>query len=267
MQKTDFDFEILLGEDESTDGTREICIEYAKKYPDKIRLFLHKRENVIYINGNPTGRFNFLYNLTISKGKYIALCEGDDYWTDPLKLQKQVDFLEKNEDYNVCCTYADKLVNDKKEDIYTPPPINNKYYTITDVINYGNFCSTLTLLFRNNFSIPKWLFLTPYGDIPIICLATQDSKLKKLPFNSANYRVHSSGIFSGTSSIRNKYNHILTLKILHDNLLKNEVKEQCYQKIKYTSRNQIRKALNTRKLLWGLKYTFLYFKIIFKIKN
>ncbi|MFP4024594.1 MAG: glycosyltransferase [Thiohalospira sp.] len=101
MQKTEFSFEILLGEDASTDGTRDICIEYSDKYPDKIRLFLHNRENVIYVNGNPTGRFNFLYNLFQSRGKYIALCEGDDYWTDPCKLQKQVDFLEANPEYGL----------------------------------------------------------------------------------------------------------------------------------------------------------------------
>ena len=62
MQETDFPFEILLGEDASTDGTREICIEYADKYPDKIRLFLHHRENNISIGGSPTGRFNFMFN-------------------------------------------------------------------------------------------------------------------------------------------------------------------------------------------------------------
>ena len=99
FQKTNFEFEILLGEDDSIDGTRELCEDYAKCYPDKIRLFLHHRENNIKIGGQPTGRFNFLYNLHSSQGKYIALCEGDDYWTDPLKLQKQVDFLEGNTNY------------------------------------------------------------------------------------------------------------------------------------------------------------------------
>src|SRR5699024_5534697 len=68
MQKTDFPIEVLLGEDASTDGTREICLEYAQKYPEKIRLFLHHRENNIKINGNPTGRFNSLYNLYSAQG-------------------------------------------------------------------------------------------------------------------------------------------------------------------------------------------------------
>lgn len=98
-QDTSFDFEILLGEDSSTDGTREICIEYAKKYPEKIRLFLHKRENNIKVDGKPTGLFNSLHNLYIANGKYLAYCDGDDYWHDKTKLQKQVNFLENNPEY------------------------------------------------------------------------------------------------------------------------------------------------------------------------
>lgn len=101
MQKINFQFEILLGEDASTDCTRKICLEYAKKYTSNIRLFLHSRENNIKKSGQSTGKFNFLYNLYNARGKYIALCEGDDYWTDPYKLQKQVDFLEKNPDYGL----------------------------------------------------------------------------------------------------------------------------------------------------------------------
>ena len=73
QQKTNFPFEIIIGEDQSSDGTREICKEYADKYPEKIRLFLHSRENVIYINGNATGRYNFLECLKSSTGN-ILLC-------------------------------------------------------------------------------------------------------------------------------------------------------------------------------------------------
>jgi glycosyltransferase involved in cell wall biosynthesis len=105
MQKTNFSYEIILGEDESTDGTREICIDYAKKYPDKIRLFLHSRENNIKINNTPTGRFNFLYGLSQARGKYIALLDGDDLWINNLKLKKQVDILESNTSYGL--VYSD----------------------------------------------------------------------------------------------------------------------------------------------------------------
>lgn len=111
MQETDFPFEILLGEDASTDGTRAICIEYAEKYPDKIRLFLHHRENNISINGSPTGRFNFVYNLLSSKGQYIALCEGDDFWTDPKKLKKQYGAILKDKNISLVSCKVDHIEN------------------------------------------------------------------------------------------------------------------------------------------------------------
>ena len=88
MQKTDFEFELVIGEDCSQDKTREICFEYQKKYPDKIRV-LWWYENVSKLGGN--GRRNRAH----CRGEFIAFCEGDDYWIDPLKLQKQVDVMRK----------------------------------------------------------------------------------------------------------------------------------------------------------------------------
>ena len=89
MQKTDFEFELVIGEDCSQDKTREICFEYQEKYPDKIRV-LWWHENVSKFGGN--GRRNRAH----WRGEFIAFCEGDDYWIDPLKLQKQVDVLRKH---------------------------------------------------------------------------------------------------------------------------------------------------------------------------
>lgn len=95
MQETDFPVEIIIGEDESDDGTREICKEYAEQYPEQIRLFLHRRENNIAIHGRPTGKFQQTYSRFKCRGKYIALCQGDDYWTDPIKLKQQVKVLKE----------------------------------------------------------------------------------------------------------------------------------------------------------------------------
>lgn len=95
MQKTDFEFELVIGEDASTDKTREICFEYQKRYPDKIRV-LWWHENVSKLGGN--GRRCRAH----CRGEFIALCEGDDYWIDPLKLQKQVDVLRKHPDVAFC---------------------------------------------------------------------------------------------------------------------------------------------------------------------
>lgn len=115
-QETDFEYEIILGEDQSTDSTRDICLSYAKDHPDKIRLFLNSRENNISIGGNPTGRFNFIYCAQQSKGEYITICEGDDYWIDPLKLQKQVALLKDNPKASCCFTDVEVVFETDKSD-------------------------------------------------------------------------------------------------------------------------------------------------------
>ena len=97
MQKTDFPFEILIHDDASTDGTADIIREYEAKYPDIIKP-IYQTENQ-YSKGIKVSQ---VYQFPRAKGKYIALCEGDDYWTDPYKLQKQVDFLEANLNCVIC---------------------------------------------------------------------------------------------------------------------------------------------------------------------
>jgi len=158
MQQTNFPFEILVGEDASTDGTRNICIEYANRYPEKIRLFLHHRDNIIKINGNVTGRFNFLHNLYNTKGLYIALCDGDDYWIDPLKLQKQADFLKNNNDCSLVFTGCEvhKSTGERKNYSYS---IKN-HISLNDYLAQNYFMPTASLMFRRNViesPTEKWM--------------------------------------------------------------------------------------------------------------
>jgi len=186
MQKTNFEYEICIGEDESNDGTREICIEYANKYPDKIRLFLRSRKDVIYINGHPTGRLNFIETLKQTKGKYIAICDGDDYWIDPNKLQKQVDFLEENPEYGMIHTNYNYLYFNSEK------PIKNAHDTfktsslsgnILDKLILKNFIGTLTVVLRkdlvseflneNSKKIHSWKM----GDKPIWLFIASKSKI------------------------------------------------------------------------------------------
>ena len=215
-QETDFPYEILVGEDDSKDGTRKICIEYARKYPKKIRLFLHHRENNIEINGKPTGRFNLLYNLYEAKGKYIAFCEGDDYWTDTFKLQKQVDFLEQNKDVVICGTYMRKLINGKLIDWRFDSDI--RYYTQKDFL-LGNPLSTNTVVIRNmNLNIPK--IDEYYSGVNIIWRElTKHGKAVILPFISAVYRIHSGGVYS---SLTKEQAVINTIKDKHVYLKQNK---------------------------------------------
>ena len=218
VQKTNFEFEILLGEDASTDGTRKICIEYAKKNPDKIRLFLHNRENVIFIDGNPTGRFNMLYNLQHSNGKYIALCEGDDYWTDPYKLQKQVDFLEANEDFSMCFHNAYNDFNGDFKDyikpMYEKSDTSHKIHFEKIVVD--NFIPTCSVLFRNNYfeKIPELFFQCPSGDWFLYSILSQYGKFWYLAEKMSVRRIHNGGIFNGLTLLNSILFKIKTIQII-----------------------------------------------------
>jgi glycosyltransferase involved in cell wall biosynthesis len=205
-QKIDFDVEILLGDDASTDGTREICVEYARKYPDKIKLFLHHRENNIKIGGKPTGRFNFLYNLYSAQGKYIALCDGDDFWTDPLKLQTQVDFLESNEGFVMCYTNCG-TVNQKNE-LRNPKFLPHTKDTVFSIFDLMFVAPTLTRVYRNHdYILSDYTSITAIDAVYLI-EQMKFGKAKYLDIVSANYRKHSNGIWSLRSELERKKSHL-----------------------------------------------------------
>ncbi len=134
QQETSFPFELVIGEDCSTDGTREIVFDYQKKYPDIIRI--------ITSDQNVGMRKNGLRTTRACRWKYIAFCEGDDYWHHPLKLQKQVDFLEANPDYGMVHSDYDNLINKTGQIIKSV----HQYYNIR--IPTDNLCEELLI---NNF--------------------------------------------------------------------------------------------------------------------
>jgi glycosyltransferase involved in cell wall biosynthesis len=153
-QSTNFPFEIILGDDDSNDGTREICIEYARKYPNLIRLFFHSRANAIKIVGDrPNPNFQGIYNWYQCRGKYIATIEGDDYWIDPEKLQKQVDFMENHPDFAgvgsnfSVCDENNNVLKHAKYKNFTGTDFRlsylNKFHAITRTLNvmYRNYPS------------------------------------------------------------------------------------------------------------------------------
>ncbi len=224
-QETTFNYEIILGEDESTDGTREICIEYAKNHPTIIKLFLRKRKDVIYINKKATGRYNFIHNLKSCSGKYIALCDGDDYWSDSQKLQKQVDFLEKNLDFNICF-HPVKIFN-QDEKILKMDHITRPVEETTSIENLleGNYIHTPSIVFRNNFIIPNWLSTTPIGDWPLYIIASQGKKIKKLQDLMAVYRMHRGGIWSGNEIAFREKALLQTYIIVRENVSFNTKEE------------------------------------------
>ncbi|MDF7798500.1 glycosyltransferase [Pontiellaceae bacterium B1224] len=109
MQQTRFPYEVVIGEDESTDGTREICIEYAEKHPDRISLILRSQSEPGRDAYLSQGVYNYIETTKECRGKYVALCDGDDAWTDPLKLQKQFDIMETDPTLSLVHSNYDKL--------------------------------------------------------------------------------------------------------------------------------------------------------------
>lgn len=161
MQKTDFAFEILVHDDASTDGTASIIMEFEEKYPELVKP-VYQTENQYSKPGSSVAFFQY----PRVKGKYIAICEGDDYWTDPLKLQKQYDALEVRPDIDMCATKAKEVVaNTEKFLRFVEPKNETCVISLHDVImGGGNYFATCSLLVR------KEILLNPYPFKKIISL-------------------------------------------------------------------------------------------------
>ena len=162
MQKTDFDFEIIIGEDCSTDNTMKIVQEYKQKHPDKIRVITsdknvgaNKNERRVHEN---------------SRGKYIAICEGDDYWIDPLKLQKQVSYMENNPNCTLCFHSAQIIKANKKSTgkflgLYSK---GNNIYTAGGILSCG-FIPTASFIYLKHImeKPPQWYKEAIALDLPL----------------------------------------------------------------------------------------------------
>lgn len=219
MQETNFDFSILIGEDDSSDTTRAICKEYAERYPNKIKLILHERANNIAINGKPSGFFNSVYCNFLIDTKYVAFCEGDDYWRDVTALQQQVDFLEQNAAYSFC--FYDAIWIDPKGTLIKKSSLQKKEHTYTnrttkDLLK-GCTIPNLTKVYRNNLiSIyDKGMEKITCGDLIQFGKLIQFGNGKYLDkIIPAAYRIHENGIYSQISIINQLQNNIVAREYL-----------------------------------------------------
>jgi glycosyltransferase involved in cell wall biosynthesis len=149
QQQTDFPLEILVGEDCSQDGTRDIVLGYQREHPERIRVITSERNVGALENSNRV--------LRVCRGKYIAICDGDDYWTDPHKLQKQVDFLEAHPEYGMCCHDVD-VVCDGVARVCTFAESPQGTFSFEDAVK-RHFIPTASLVWRHELmpAIPPWL--------------------------------------------------------------------------------------------------------------
>ena len=230
MQKTNFNYQLVIGEDCSTDKTRDICVEYSIKYHDKIKLLPKLDNNIGLIS-------NYIRTIKECDGKYIAICDGDDYWIDEFKLQKQIDFLEKNREFDIVYSNCVKL--DYKGNLFKREICNNINNVDFDSLIFDNCIPAPTAVFRNLQELkqlPVWIKDLPYGDWPTyLWVLNNGGKIYGLDDFTAVYRT-SIGV---SAKIRSKLSNLFLTEIkilkyiLNDITFKNRrnvVKESLAQK-------------------------------------
>ena len=189
MQKTDFPVEVLVHDDASTDGSAAIIREYAERYPELIKPLIQEENQ--YSKG--AGRIFAIQKARVT-GKYVAFCEGDDYWTDPLKLQKQFDYLEANPDCSLCATSGDWL--NMKTGLVEPhgKVSADRDFTAEELI-VGRERPFMTVAVM----VPAEVWLTlptyrfPIGDYPLTIYAATRGRVHMLADNCCVYRWYAAG--------------------------------------------------------------------------
>ena len=276
MQKTTFSFKILIHDDASTDSTPNIISDYHKRYPHIIIPIFQK------INQHSLGIKNASIILPMIKTKYIALCEGDDYWIDPFKLQKQVDFLEKNNDYIIHSGSA-KIIRDNlmTDEIIGAHDFTPKTFQLEDFLHQNNLV-TCTVLFRNIINKNDLDFFrnVVFGDWYLYVLLL--NKSQKKAYRSKDilsvYRIHDKGVHGGMSLLVNYNTYINQILIIKETikykgtskLVLDSLNFYCFEKFKilYNEKQYISsfKTFVYNFYLSGFKMSLKkYFKVFFKL--
>lgn len=189
MQKTNFEFELIISNDNSTDNSDLVIKNHLNNHEHKDKVkYINNKENMGMMP-------NFINTLEKCTGQYIAICEGDDYWTDELKLQKQADFLDQNKDFSIC--FHKMRVKDKegiKDDFII---YNNQITSIHDLAK-GNYIHTCSVMYRNNLfeKFPEYFYISPVGDYFLHLLNSQYGKIYCFDEKMAVYRIHDTSYWS-----------------------------------------------------------------------
>jgi glycosyltransferase involved in cell wall biosynthesis len=192
MQQANFSIELVIGEDRSPDRSREICIAYRDQHPEVIRLLDRDR--------NLGMQQNFKETIQACKGEYVAICEGDDYWTDPHKLQKQVDFLRANPEFSVC-HHRLRITDADGQKFFAKTPGAPRVTTFEDLAKRQHI-ETASSIFRNGLWEFPDFFTTVHGtDYALHLLNSFHGKIRFSDEAMGVYRVHSMGEWSGRGTV------------------------------------------------------------------
>lgn len=237
-QQTNFPFEIVVGEDCSTDSTRAICIAYKEKYPDLIRLIFP--ENNLGMMGN------WINTINSCEGKYVAICEGDDYWTDNSKLQKQVDFLETNPSFSMCSTAAQRYYYER----FWDAPISKEVLTTKDILAEDWGIMTATIVFRKEMlEMPQWFSQVKNGDYSLQLLLSLKGNIGCISDVTSVYRQHLGGVSNSLTAFKQaswliyllwEFNNYTDKKFLPE--IKKKIKRTYNNQLQFAKENKLRKA-------------------------
>jgi glycosyltransferase involved in cell wall biosynthesis len=197
-QETEFPVELVIGEDCSTDGTRSVVQKYAEKFPNVIRTLLPDQTLGMHKN--------FAAVRAACRGEFVALLEGDDYWTDTAKLEKQFAFLADHPDFSICfhnCTIWNKRDGKDQKWVF-PQDLKKDVFETEDILGPW-FIPTASILFRNyhDFKLPSWFENCQSGDIPFLLLMSLRGKIKYLNANMSVWRLHGGGVSASHSGYSN----------------------------------------------------------------
>ncbi|GAA3571839.1 glycosyltransferase family 2 protein [Snuella lapsa] len=219
MQECEFEIELIVADDCSPDTTQFIVEGIIKEHPRGYRVKYVKHSE------NKGMLANFIWAMNQCCGDYIAFCEGDDYWTDSLKLQKQVGFLEANLDYGIC--FHNVNVFYQKENRLCADGFTRAVPETTTTLDLarGNYMHTPSVVMRNDFELPQWYSKSPLGDWPLYMIAAHNKMIKRLEDIMAVYRVHEKGVWALQSREYRVRNTIKSFElVLESKVVDDEVK-------------------------------------------
>jgi glycosyltransferase involved in cell wall biosynthesis len=195
MQNVSFDYELVIGEDCSTDNTRNIVVEFRDRYPDKIRLVLS--------DTRVGGHKNAARIREACQGQYIAVLDGDDYWTCPDKLQKQVDFMDSHPEYAACFHDAIAIYEDGSSEPHNYCPANLKERITVEDLLVADYIPSCGLVCRRELvgKFPDWVDTLKMGDWPAAIFLAQHGQIEYINEVMATYRIHAGGVWSRLSAV------------------------------------------------------------------
>ena len=205
-QRTSFPFEVIVGDDCSTDTTRDVLRALQRRHPDRLRLVLPEH------NLGGGGKVLFARTLELARGHYVASMDGDDYWTAPDKLQRQVDYLDAHPECSMC--FHDVL--EVREDGTAPPRRQNRgappaRIGMRQVLRYDVVIPACSPLFRREVvcPLPPWYFTVRFGDTPLYMLAAERGDIGFIDAVMGVYRIHPGGVWAGMPSDSRRFESLI----------------------------------------------------------